>query len=53
MDWRIVVAGFVVSVGFGLGYAKFGTVSAGVVSAVLVAGLFLVDWLIDARIYRL
>ncbi|WP_168216185.1 hypothetical protein [Halorussus halobius] len=52
MDWRIVVAGFVVSVGFVVGWMEFGTLGGAVLSVVFVSGLFLADWAIDEYIYE-
>ncbi|WP_157971760.1 hypothetical protein [Halorussus litoreus] len=51
MDWRIVVVGFVVSVGFVVGWLEFGTLSGAALSVVFVAGLFLADWAIDKYAY--
>lgn len=53
MDWRLLVAGFVVSVGFATGWLEFGTLSGTVLSALFVSGLFIVSWLIDKRVYNL
>lgn len=53
MDWRLLVAGFVVSVGFVLGWTTFGSLSGAVFSAVFVSGLFVVDWLVDTHLYDL
>lgn len=53
MDWRLLVAGFVVSVGFGIGWREFGSFSGTVLSAAFVLGLFVVDWLVDTYLYDL
>ena len=51
MDWRLIVAGFVVGVGLIVGWVEFGTFTGAFLSAVFVSGLFVVNWIIDQYIY--
>lgn len=53
MDWRFIVAGFVVSVGLGIGWRETGTVTGAVFTGVFVSALFVVGWLIDKYVYEL
>ncbi len=53
MDWRIVVAGLVVSGGFVLGWVTAGTLGDAVVSAVLVSCCLAVSVLVDKCVYGL
>lgn len=53
MNWRIGLGGFVLSAGFIGGWVKFGTISGAVFSSVILAGLFLADWMIDRCVYEL
>jgi hypothetical protein len=53
MEWRLILGGFVVSIGFIGGWAKFGTLGGALLSSILLTGLFLADWMIDRYIYGL
>lgn len=53
MDWRFIVAGFVISVGLGIGWRETGTVTGSVFIGVFVSVLFVVSWLIDKYVYGL
>jgi hypothetical protein len=53
MDWRFIVAGFVVSVGLIVGWRETGTVSGAVFAAGLLSALFVLGWLIDEYVYGL
>ncbi|WP_155828818.1 hypothetical protein [Halalkalicoccus jeotgali] len=53
MDWRLLVAGFVASVGFVIGWREFGSLGGAVLSGAFVSGLFIVDWLVDTYLYDL
>ncbi|SEO14351.1 hypothetical protein SAMN05216388_1008177 [Halorientalis persicus] len=48
MDWRILGAGSVVCVGFGLGWLRTDTLGGAVVGAGLVLGCLAVSLLIDS-----
>lgn len=52
MDWRLIVAGFVVSTGFIIGWVEYGTLSGVFLYIVFVSGLFILDWMIDERLYN-
>lgn len=51
MDWRLIVAGFVVGMGLIVGWVELGTFTGAFLSAVFVVGLFVVSWIIDQHIY--
>ena len=51
MDWRLIVAGSVVSAGLIVGWVEFGTFTGAFLSALFVLGLFIVNWIIDQHIY--
>ncbi|WP_160164304.1 hypothetical protein [Natrinema gari] len=51
MNWRIALGGFVLSAGFIGGWVEFGTVGGALFSSLLLAGLFLADWMIDRFVY--
>jgi len=53
MDWRLVVAGFVVGVGFVVGWRDTGTVGGAVFAAGFLSALFVASWLIDRYVYGL
>lgn len=53
MDWRLVVAGFVVLVGLVVGWRDTGTVSGAIFATGLLSALFAVGWLIDKYVYGL
>jgi hypothetical protein len=53
MDWRLIVAGFVVSIGFVIGWRESGSLGGAVLSVVFVSVLFVVNWLIDTHLYDL
>lgn len=53
MDWRFVVAGFVVACGFVVGWATSGSLRGAVLAAAFLSLVFAVDWLIDTRLYDL
>lgn len=53
MDWRFVVAGFVVSVGFAIGWRETGTVGGAVAAAGFLSALFVVGWLVDRYVWEL
>jgi len=53
MDWRILLGGFVVSIGFVGGWVKFGTLGGAVLSSILLSGLFLASWAVDRYLYDL
>jgi ABC-type amino acid transport system permease subunit len=53
MDWRLVVAGFVVGVGLVIGWWNTGTVRGAVFAAALLSALFVVSWVIDEYVYGL
>lgn len=51
MDWRFIVAGFVIAVGLVVGWMDTGTVGGAVVTAGLFSALFVVGWLVDRYVY--
>lgn len=53
MDWRFVVAAFVVGVGLIVGWRETGSVGGAVVAAGLLSALFVVGWLVDRYVYGL
>lgn len=53
MDWRFIVAGFVISVGLIVGWRETGTVGGAIFVAGLISGLFVFSWLIDKYVYGL
>lgn len=53
MDWRLIVAGFVVCVGLAVGWNDTGTVGGAILVAGLISALFVVGWLIDTYVYGL
>lgn len=53
MDWRLIVAGFVVCIGLAVGWRTTGTVGGAIFIAGLVSALFVVGWLIDTYVYGL
>ncbi|WP_162265538.1 hypothetical protein [Haloprofundus marisrubri] len=53
MDWRVIVAGFVVCVGLAVGWRDTGSVGGSIFAAGLLSVLFFVGWLIDKYIYGL
>lgn len=53
MDWRIVIGGFIVGVGFLIGWKQFGTLAGALLSVVFCASLFIANWLIDRFMYGL
>lgn len=53
MDWRLIVAGFVVCVGLVVGWSDTRTVGGAIFAASLVSALFVVSWLIDKYVYGL
>ncbi|WP_247729623.1 hypothetical protein [Halovivax limisalsi] len=53
LDWRVIVAGFVVSVGLGLGWRETETVTGAVFTGVFGSVLFVLGWVIDTYLYGL
>lgn len=53
MNWRVIVAGFIVNVGFIIGWQDTGTVSGAVFAAGFLSALFVAGWLIDRYVYGL
>lgn len=53
MDWWLIVAGFVVCVGLGIGWRHTGTVGGVIFAVGLVSVLFVAGWLIDTYVYNL
>ncbi|SEV98584.1 hypothetical protein [Halobacterium jilantaiense] len=53
MDWRVLVAGFVVCVGLVAGWSATETVGGAVSAAGLISALFAVGWLVDRYVYGL
>lgn len=53
IDWRIVIAVFVVATGAIIGWLSAQTIAGAVLSAVFVSALFVIDWLIDKYVYKL
>lgn len=53
MDWRLVVAGFVASVGFVVGWVEFDSLGGAILSVAFVSMVFVVDWLVDTYLYDL
>lgn len=51
MDWRFVVAGFVVASGLVVGWWDTGTVGGAVFAAGLFSALFVLGWLVDRYVY--
>lgn len=53
MDWRLTVAGFVVSIGLVIGWRETRTVPGAVFAVVFLSILFVVGWFIDKYVYGL